>query len=29
MKRNLMGISVRNHSRSGGERVWLRFLLTM
>ena len=25
MKRNLMGINVRNHSRSGGERVWLKF----
>lgn len=22
MRRNLMGISVRNHSRSGGERIW-------
>lgn len=22
MKRNLMGISVRNHSRSGGENIW-------
>jgi hypothetical protein len=26
MRRNLMGISVRNHSRSGGERVWYNCL---